>query len=54
MADQMKYTCAACGVRAIVLDGKVIRPCLHENAAVHAHLSATATGDCKVAQRGAT
>jgi len=52
MAEQIKYTCAACGVRAVVVDGKVIRPCPHDTAAVHAHLSATATGECKVDQKG--
>ena len=38
------YTCAACGKAVIVLNGEIIRACLHTDAAVHANASAVVKG----------
>lgn len=49
LRNRLKFTCAECGERAVVVDGKIDRACKHDKAGVLADISATATGDCKVA-----
>lgn len=46
----VKYSCKGCGVRTIIADGVVIRPCkCPPETGVLADVSATATGESKVA-----
>lgn len=43
-----RYTCAECGLGVIIINGKIIRGCTHEKAAVNAACSATAYGESKL------
>lgn len=49
LRNRVKYKCAECGERVVVTDGKIERSCKHENVAVLADISATATGESRVA-----
>lgn len=40
-----RYTCKECGMAVIVHEGHIIRACPHDDAAVLAACSATATGE---------
>ncbi len=44
-----KYKCKVCGAPVSVLVSFVKRSCLHITAGIIADISATATGECKVA-----
>lgn len=49
LRNKVKYKCAECGERAVVVDGKIDRSCKHETSGVLADISATATGESQVA-----
>jgi len=49
LRNNVKYKCAECGERAVVVDGKIDRACKHETSGVLADISATATGESQVA-----
>lgn len=45
--QEPRFKCSACGLGVIVLDGKIIRACIHEDAAVSADCTATVYGESK-------
>lgn len=49
LRNRVKYKCAECGERVVVTDGKIERSCKHDASAVLADISATATGESRVA-----
>lgn len=46
--EEPKYKCAECGIAVIILDGEIIRPCPHKDAAVTADCSAVVYGESKL------
>lgn len=47
--DLIRYVCVLCDASAQSVDGQIVRTCEHEDAPVAAFISATATGESKVA-----
>lgn len=48
-ASEVAYKCSRCGAPVTVRDGVIVRKCLHVDAAVDAHLTATVSGEALVA-----
>jgi hypothetical protein len=48
-AKPMTFACAECGAPAVVNSKTVERSCSHSSAGIKAMMSATATGEAKVA-----
>ena len=48
----VKYSCKKCGLKVTIVDGQAFRSCkCAPDTGVIADLSATATGDCKMASK---
>lgn len=45
------YTCSTCRLGVLLIDGKTIRACKHDTAAILANMTATAHGAAKVSAK---